>query len=171
MAEQLQQLHKQQAEALLGKHDHKCCTALLHAEGVRSGKLLSWLVKEEQQSAPVRVRLLGNGTIITCWPTINATFHDYYYRLYAGTDHPTPGNIHSFLCNLWIIMLNPLQKAELDEPLQLKDIRTAISQIAYNKTVDTNWLLNEYYATFFTQTTQHLLYMFISAKPLGRLPV
>ncbi|KAJ1141670.1 hypothetical protein NDU88_007998 [Pleurodeles waltl] len=73
-----------ETDARLQKFDYRHYTARLHAEGDRSSRLLSWLLKGEQQHSTINAIRLDEGSILNTQLEINKAFRQYYATLYKS---------------------------------------------------------------------------------------
>ncbi|KAJ1188660.1 hypothetical protein NDU88_005419 [Pleurodeles waltl] len=70
------------ADSSLSHHNFRKLMAMQHAHGVRSGKLLAWLFREELHSAPIVVLRLDDSTMATSQLATNDAYCAYYHELY-----------------------------------------------------------------------------------------
>ncbi|KAJ1184029.1 hypothetical protein NDU88_000839 [Pleurodeles waltl] len=88
-----------ETDARLRKFDYQHYAPRMHAEGDRSSRLLSWLVKGEQQHSTINAISLDEGSVVNTQQEINEAFRQYYATLYKagpparGTDEGIPPDI------------------------------------------------------------------------------
>ncbi|KAJ1151815.1 hypothetical protein NDU88_004594 [Pleurodeles waltl] len=73
-----------EVESRLRKIDYRHNAKRLHMEGVRSSRMLAWLVKGEQKRAPINAIHLETGTVVNTQTEINDAFRHYYNTLYRA---------------------------------------------------------------------------------------
>ncbi|KAJ1204139.1 hypothetical protein NDU88_007920 [Pleurodeles waltl] len=72
----------EEADLRLRRHDYNYDLMRLQVEGNRSGRLLAWLLQEDQQHTPIGAICLIDGTLVASQEAINNSFKKYYMGLY-----------------------------------------------------------------------------------------
>ena len=108
--------------------------------------------------------------IINSQTEINEIFASYYHTLYTDPNPPALEAVHQSIQDIRLACLGPERSKELDEPLQLSEIKIAIRQISHNKAPGTDGLPMEYYASFVDTLASKLLELCNEAWQRGVLP-
>ena len=106
----------------LAKIDYKHHIAKLHKEGDRSGRLLAWLTREDRDRPPIGAIRSSDGTTCHAQSDINKSFLEYYKSLYSNSC-PEATALESFLQRIQLPRLTPEKTEELEEPLDMTEIR------------------------------------------------
>ncbi|KAJ1178596.1 hypothetical protein NDU88_003841 [Pleurodeles waltl] len=91
----------------------------------RSGRLLAWLVRGEQQRGPIRAIRLDSGAAVNTQAEINDTFKQYYSTLYAVKPPPPTAQLTDFFHTLPLAQLSIAQQRELEKPIDVEEIQLA----------------------------------------------
>ncbi|KAJ1179253.1 hypothetical protein NDU88_004488 [Pleurodeles waltl] len=125
--------------------------ARTHSEGDRSGKRLSWLTRSEPRNSPIGAICLNTGLIVNTQANINSAFRDYYSTLYKAHPPPSTTSMIEFFNDITINYLTTAQTADLDRPIDTKEIHRALQQLSQGKAPGSDGQPPEYYTTFSSQ--------------------
>ncbi|KAJ1116474.1 hypothetical protein NDU88_004685 [Pleurodeles waltl] len=106
----------EEADQHLRRYDYNLHLTCLHTEGDSSGRLLAWLLRKEQQHAPIGAICLNDGTVVSSQEEINNAFKDDYTELYRQQPACDAQQLESFLSEAPLVKLQAPHMAALDEP-------------------------------------------------------
>ncbi|KAJ1194652.1 hypothetical protein NDU88_003940 [Pleurodeles waltl] len=133
-----------------------------HVKGDKVGKLLAWLLHSNSHRTPFTAIRDEKGLWLNFQDMINTAFRSYYANLYAVRQTLEPTLIGPFLDNI-LPQLQESQQVDLEVPLSEAEISNAFKQMARGKSsVVDSWPV-EFYSTFNSRLTLHLLKVFNSA--------
>ncbi|KAJ1214024.1 hypothetical protein NDU88_001652 [Pleurodeles waltl] len=91
--------------------------ALQYAQGVRSGTLLAWLLREVHHGTQAMSIRINDSTMATSQLAINDTFRDYYRQLYEKPATSDMSHMQDFLKGVFLPSLIATQRNAIEEPI------------------------------------------------------
>ncbi|KAJ1188525.1 hypothetical protein NDU88_005286 [Pleurodeles waltl] len=132
---QVLRLWTSEVDTRLRRFDYQHYVARAHSVGDRSGRLLAWHVRGEQQRRPIGGIKLDSGTMTNIQAGINDAFQRYYSILHAAQQPPSTEQLTEFFHALPLTRLSAAQQSELDKPIDAEEVQIALQQLAGNKAV------------------------------------
>lgn len=141
----------------------------LYETGDRTGKLLAWLGRKEQDSRWVESITEADKTYTTP-QDISEAFDRYYAQLYAARTRVSDDQIASYLADIELPRLAPEESKALDEDITLPEVVAAINKLKMVKTPGPNGLPGEFFKRHTSLLAPHLLKLFTESRESGSLP-
>ncbi|KAJ1104352.1 hypothetical protein NDU88_001764 [Pleurodeles waltl] len=100
-------------------YDYRHYISRSHAEGNRSGRLPTWLLRGEQHRVPIGALRLDTGIVVNTQLFINDAFRCYYSMLYVARPDPLATQLAEFFDSLHLVHLTLLQSMVVDGPIEI----------------------------------------------------
>lgn len=141
-----------------------------YEQGEKSGRLLAHQLKSKS-AAQIISEIEDEGGSTTTDPLrINNIFKDFYSDLYSSESLKDTSLFHNFFLNLEVPTLSSDQKEFLDEPIELREVSSAISAMQNGKSPGPDGFPIDFYKKFSKQLAPLLLDMFDDAMSKSKLP-
>lgn len=139
-------------------------------EGEKIGKALSLIIKANGPPSAVPAIIGREGEIRKNTPDIVNEFKMYFEKLYSSTRVNVEGEMQSFFEGLEITPISEVDREMLDAPLTLKELQSAVGDMAAQKSPGPDGLPIELYKKYGEVLLPLLLKVFNGAKEEGALP-
>lgn len=150
--------------------------AHFYSQGNKAGKLLANQVKGKT----VKQKILfifhpTTGTKLFNLKEIAYAFRDYYNNLYnlkddISTPQPSPEMIQEFLDSISMPKLDADQLKSLNKPISIDELQKTIMSLPINKSPGPDGFSSEYYCTFHSILSPHLLKIYKTAASKASFP-
>lgn len=138
-------------------------------QGEKAGKLLAWRIKKIQAETTINSIKSTSGNLTTDPLEINNSFRNFYEMVYKS-EYTEKGELTQFIEQLQFQKITEEKKNELDSPLTITELCTAIRDLNSGKAPGPDGLPIEFYKTFQRQLVKPLFDMFTESFIKGILP-